>query len=268
MSLRSKYLEQPHEVSIETFAKCNASCSFCPYPGMDRIGEKMPMETIDRLIDEMATFDTTFYFSPFKVSDPLLDKRLYSILKKVNKKTKAITRIFTNGSALTLERAEELNDIENLELWISLNEHNSDKYKDLMNLDLARTIKNIDALHETDFRHSVGILKVGKDDGFSAFCKDKWPDYNVFIVKKDGWLGYTDPSTEKIPEEGCGRWFEISIMANGVVSLCCMDGDGKHSIGDINKSSILEIYNLPYLRDRRLGVIDRKDINPCSTCTY
>src|SRR6266568_9089325 len=39
---RSPYLDYPQEVHIETFAYCNAKCTFCPYPTMERQGDKMP----------------------------------------------------------------------------------------------------------------------------------------------------------------------------------------------------------------------------------
>ena len=38
-------------------------------------------------------------------------------------------------------------------------------------------------------------------------------------------------------------------MASGKVALCCMDGEGKHVIGDVNTQSVLEIYNAPGLSE-------------------
>ena len=263
--LQEHYRDQPFEVSLEIFAKCNANCSFCPYETLERKGEKMTDELIDRLINEMATFKKPFYFSPFKVSEPLLDKRLYSILKKINEKVPlARIRIFTNGSALTHNKAEELNDIDNLELWISFNEHRESEYKNLMNLDYQRTLKNIDHLHDTDFCHPVTVLRVGVDPGFRKFCEKRWPDYKVAMIKKDGWIDYTDADSDQVPNTQCSRWYELSIMANGIVSLCCMDGKGEYSIGDVNKQTMLEIYNSDTKRHFR----DRSEINPCSRCTY
>ena len=46
---RSPYLDYPQEVHIETLALCNAKCSFCPYPTMDRQGDRMPDELIDKI---------------------------------------------------------------------------------------------------------------------------------------------------------------------------------------------------------------------------
>jgi len=101
MELNENWLDQPLEVSLETLSKCNAACSFCPYPSLERQGHKMPDELIDRLVKEMAQFSFPFMFSPFKVNEPLLDKRTLPLLRRMNKEVPhARLRIFTNGSAL------------------------------------------------------------------------------------------------------------------------------------------------------------------------
>lgn len=267
--LAADYMHQPHEVSIETQSICNASCTFCPYPTLERIGDKMADETIYRLIDEMSEWKKPFFFSPFKVSDPLLDKRLYKILKYFNEKCpESATRIFTNGSALTHKKMEELNDIDRVELWISLNEHRRDKYKPLMGLDYDKVVGNIDALHDSDFRHPVYVLGVGVDNEFVYFVHFRWPDFMPVRLKKDGWLGFTEARDKEVPDRDCRRWYELSIMSSGVVSLCCMDGEGKFPIGNIHENTMLEIYNSPQWKERRENNWSRKQVYPCSTCTY
>src|SRR5512139_1577251 len=100
---KQHYNSQPHEVSIETQALCNAACTFCPYPTIERKGTKMPDELLNRLVDEMAEFTVPFYFSPFKLNEPFLDKRLIPLCEAFERKCKTISyvRIFSNGSALT-----------------------------------------------------------------------------------------------------------------------------------------------------------------------
>ena len=267
--LRENYLDQPNEVSIETLAQCNAACTFCPYPTLDRIGTKMPDELIYRLVDEMATFSKPFAFSPFKVSEPLLDKRLFSILDAVNEKVPlAKTRIFTNGAALTWGNAEKLSWVNNLELWISVNSHVKEVYEPLMSLSFDRMLKHVDQLHGSDFPHPVKLTKVGGDTEFKAFCADRWPHFEAITIKKDAWLGFTDAENIEIPDTPCARWFELSVTATGVASLCCMDSEAAYPIGDVNKNTLLEIYNAPHWRDRREQMLSRSKVHPCSTCSY
>ena len=271
IEIRARYLDQPNEVSLETLARCNAACSFCPYPTLERIGTKMPDELIDRLIDEMATWERPFNFVPFKVSEPLLDKRLFDILCNVNERVpKARIRIFTNGAALTMKKAEELNTIDNLELWVSVHESDPQAYKDVLGIDQKHVVTNLDALHGTDFRHPVHVLRVGTKGAqkFRDWVTGRWPEFTPIVVWHSSWLGFTDPDVTEVPDTPCSRWFELSVMATGVVSLCCMDGSGTYPIGDLNKQTMMEVYNDPSWRDRRERMISRKEVFPCSTCTY
>lgn len=270
--LREKYLDQPHEVSIETLALCNAACVFCPYPTMERKGTQMPDELIDRLIGEMSQWKTPFSFSPFKVNEPLLDKRLIPICQKFNREVPVgWIRIFTNGQALTPEKIEGIAGLERIHhLWISLNSHEPEEYKRLMNLDFEKTAKRLDYLHTLDFPHKVVLSTVGfPNEPFRWYCFNRWPKFQSFAIKKDAWVDYTDPQITEIPDTPCGRWFELNITATGKCALCCMDGEARWSPGDVNENTMLEIYNAPYWRERREKMLSRKLIgDPCNRCSY
>ena len=101
-AMQSAFMDYPMEVSVETMALCNARCTFCPYPTLDRKGEKMSDELLNKLVDEMISWNREMYFSPFKLNEPLFDKRTLPLCESINKRSqKIVLRIFTNGSALT-----------------------------------------------------------------------------------------------------------------------------------------------------------------------
>lgn len=269
--LRKHYLDQPNEVSLETLAKCNASCSFCPYPTLDRIGTKMPDELIHRLIDEMSEFRRPFALSPFKVNEPLLDRRFIPICEEFNRKVpQGFLRIFTNGTALTDDNINAVNRLGNvIHLWVSLNSHIPEDYDRLMGISWKRTTDRLDALHRSSFRHPVMLSCVGfPNEDFRRYCYDRWPKFDSMAIRQTSWLGFTDAQDNEVPDEACSRWFELSVAATGVVSLCCMDGEAAYPIGDLNKQTLLEVYNAPAWRERRELMLSRRGIHPCSTCTY
>jgi MoaA/NifB/PqqE/SkfB family radical SAM enzyme len=271
------YLTQPREVALETLALCNARCTFCPYPTLDRKGTEMPMQLIERLIGEMSEFALPFYFSPFKVNEPFLDRRVIGICQHVNTQCpQAMLRLFTNGQPLTGKLIAQIAELQHVEhLWISLNSHDADEYRELMGLDFVLTRKRLDALHESLnwFPHPVVISRVSGTDPwhnlqFMTFVKNRWPRFRAVIIKRDGWLGYVEPSDPRIPHRHCERWFEMSICADGKASLCCMDGTGEYSVGDVREQSLLEVYNQPALFHRRENMTKRQEVHPCRTCTY
>jgi sulfatase maturation enzyme AslB (radical SAM superfamily) len=273
--LRLLYLDQPFEISLETYAKCNAACTFCPYPTLDRIGERMPDELIDRLVQEMAKFQRPFNFSPFKVNEPLLDKRVLPLCERMNQDVpKAEIRIFSNGSTLTPVNVERIGRLINLNhLWVSLNSCEKDEYELLMRLPFDRTIANLDALHKTvedgGFHHEVVVSTVGgPNDKFKNYVHHRWPLFKCVLIKRDAWIDFTNSQDLIVPQMPCARWFELNIMADGKVALCCMDSRGDYSIGDVNSMTLLEVYNAPLYRRRRESMLNRQEVKPCSTCTY
>ena len=77
----SSSMDYPSHVHMETFAKCNAACNFCPYPGLERQGVRMPEALIHKILDDLGDVPRihSFQLSPFKVSEPFLDHRLFIV---------------------------------------------------------------------------------------------------------------------------------------------------------------------------------------------
>ncbi|MCC6888014.1 MAG: SPASM domain-containing protein [Hyphomicrobiales bacterium] len=279
---RSPYLDYPQEVHIETLALCNAACSFCPYPTMERQGERMPDALIDKIIDDLKAIPPSLPFnvSPFKVNEPLLDKRIFAVCDKITRSLpNAQLRMFTNGSPLTpklIERIAALAKLTNL--WVSLNEVEPTRYEALMQLPLERTLRNLDTLHtlmqDKRFPHPVVVSRVidgsERDQAFLDFLARRFPLFQPFLIGTGNWSGQVAVGgNRRVPSVGCWRWYEVSIMASGKVALCCMDGEGKHVIGDVNRQSVLDVYNAPAYRKMRQYTFSRKAAAaPCDTCIY
>lgn len=232
----------------------------------------MPDSLIERLVNEMAGWNKPFAFSPFKVSEPFLDKRLIPICEYFNDHVPlGALRLFTNGSALTDDNIEGVAGLRKVHhLWISLNDHRPDEYEKLMGIPFDRTAKRLDRLHAYPFPHPVMLSCVGfPNEDFRRYCFDRWPKFQSTAIQRSAWLGFTDSQVAEVPDAPCSRWFELSVMANGVVSMCCMDGKGEFPLGDVNNQTLLEVYNSPFWRERREKMLSRKQAgSPCDRCTY
>lgn len=270
-ALREHCLEYPNEVSVETLALCNARCNFCPYPTMERKGDKMADGLLDKIVSELVSWRRPLFFSPFKVNEPLLDSRLIPLCQRINEEAPWITlRIFTNGSPLTANRIAELATLKNVvHLWVSLNSHIPEEYERVMGLKFEQTAKRLDYLHEQDFPHPVVLSTVGfPNEDFRKYCFDRWPKFDSFALKRDAWLGQIEPQAGGVPDMPCSRWFELSIMANGKSARCCMDSEGRFGFGDANEQSLYDIYNQADFRSWREQMVSRKSVTVCNTCTY
>lgn len=282
--LRQHYMTQPHEVSIETLALCNAACVFCPYPTLKRKGVELPTDVILNLIGQMRDWKEPFFISPFKVNEPLLDSRLQGICVSIELSLpQARLRLFTNGQPLTERHMQWIGDLQRVEhLWISLNSTDPDEYEQLMKCSYAIVRGHLDVLHRKvaagEFKHPVVLSRVlqggshgqvmgNRDLEFHRSVLQRWPLFSTYLIKRDSWLGYVKPGDSRVPRTSCTRWFELSITAQAKAVLCCMDGKGEYEQGDVMIQSLLDIYNNSFLTTCRRASV-RDGITPCDTCSY
>lgn len=272
------YLDYPAAVHLETWTKCNAACDFCPYATLERLGNKMTDALIEKILVDLEDIpkDHRFFFSPFKVNEPFLDKRLLPLLEDINKRLpNALLTLFSNGTPLTKEKIKRIARLSNVRhLWISLNDHRPSEYEAVMQMPLARTVKRLDVLHSMDFPHKVVISRVCDktlvDQDFVTWVEDRWPKFDVFLIKRDAWIHdirHAAINTE-VPVSKCARWWEIEITSTGRTALCCMDAHARYTIGDVSKQHVLEVYNFPAYKRMRVETQTRQAYSPCNICTY
>lgn len=151
LELRKRYIDSPHTISIETYAKCDAACNFCPYVGMERIGEKMPDELLDKIVSDIGDLDKSLPLTVTlaRINEPFLDKRIFDLAEKIHRAAPQASFIyFSNGSPLvekTLDRLEAAPATFCLSL--SMNDHRKERYEEIMQLPYERALQRFDAIH-------------------------------------------------------------------------------------------------------------------------
>lgn len=275
----SPYMDYPLYISVETQTVCNAKCSFCTYPKLERLGTKMPDQLIDKIISDLEDIpnDVQFRFAPFKVSDPFTEPRLFNIIKKINDRLpNASIDIYSNGASLTHSKLEELRTIRNFQfLNISLNEHRKEIYEPLMGLKFDHVTARLQHLHDRLERGEIPfVIVISKvcdyknDEEFRKWVTSRFPLFRVHTHRRSDWIGQTETKGHEVPDIGCAMWFSLSIMSTGVVAYCCMDGIGEYPIGDVSKQHVLEVYNSPEFRKVREDYKTRTGGVPCGQCTF
>lgn len=273
-------VDYPSAVSIETYAKCNAACDFCPYPTLDRIGEKMSTELVHKIIDELASVPgrrpKNLMF--VRVNEPFLDKRMISFMQYVAEKLPGCPcPQTTNGTPLTDKLVDQLCELPNMPwLKISFNDHDPERYKETMKLNFERTVKPIDRLHdrmksnEIPFKVHVGRVGNGTahDDEFLVWCKERWPRFFSRVTRPFDWIGDVGGvNLFEAPTFGCAQWFDLHILADGREAFCCIDAKGATDYNAKN-FNVLEMYNRPSRRALREKIMSRNDVAACKGCTY
>ncbi|MFH1426013.1 MAG: radical SAM/SPASM domain-containing protein [Candidatus Kerfeldbacteria bacterium] len=100
-------------LDIETNSRCNLKCTYCAVARYDRGDHFMTEEMFRKIIDDLVAFPFEYKgrISPHFYGDPLIDKRLPSLMAYVREKLpKSSIIIHTNAVALTKELFHDLID--------------------------------------------------------------------------------------------------------------------------------------------------------------
>lgn len=98
-------------IDIETNAKCNMVCSYCPVSldGKGRGDHYMPESLFRKIVDDVSEFPFRGRLSPHFYGEPTLDERLPSLMAYARKKLPLASLIIhTNGTRLTRTLYREL----------------------------------------------------------------------------------------------------------------------------------------------------------------
>jgi hypothetical protein len=155
----------PLKVQIQTTTRCNAACEMCPYPlvtsepGFEHA--VMSDQRFARILDELRG-QPIERLSLFLMNEPLLDKRLVQWTALARAALPHTTLgLFSNGSALDVDRARALADAGLDELCISMHGFDAETYERVMRgLSHERVRRSVDALLAAADARELGALRL------------------------------------------------------------------------------------------------------------
>lgn len=240
-------MERPQLLQIESTARCNAKCFFCPVgTGLNREVGDMSDELFEKILAEANNLGIGMVLL-FLNGEPFIFNRFFDWLQRL-RDCEMKTHIFTNGVALSEEKAKQLvsySDIIEL-VCFSVPGYNGASHREIMGLNHSKVLENI--------RQFLSI------NNGQINCYASMPDINGPIYQ-DAWKKYwkaiglrpqVNPNFNWGGRVGkdkagytsyCGRLYHMTVLWDGRVSLCCMDGHGEVILGDLNTQTILEVYN-------------------------
>jgi hypothetical protein len=275
---RSPFLDYPLHVAFETYAVCNAKCSFCVYPDVERQGELMAMPLIEKIVEDLRSIpaDLGFQLSPFGVNEPFIDKRLFTILDRIRDRLpNADITLTSNASPITQDKLDRLSGYRLGYLWLSVVDFRKAAYEEKMGLPFERTVARLDMIHraKADGRLKTRVvLSRLKDDTpydaeYAEYVRQHYPLFEVCLWPYANWIGKTaNAPTSGIGNIPCAHWYELRINSSGIVVHCCMDGHGEYPWGDVKSESVLAIYNKPAWRRLRENAFSRLEVELCNRC--
>lgn len=283
---RTKHLNFPRTICLETTGRCNAKCDFCPHPRLDRKFDAMSDDLFEKIVVEASGFpaDQFVGFSLHAVNEPFMDRKIFDRLATINRLVPhAQIAITTNMNVMPPRFFERIREIRQISDWnISFNAGNKLEYEESMQIDFQRTVSNIRRLLMENrtapfVRGPISLTRVGtsddRDNHFADQCKALFhefvcgTDFEPKVLGKANWLGDIADSPDRfLHSYPCYQWMSLTVHCNGIVPHCCVDARAQFPFGDVRKQSLLEIYNSPDWRNLREKVSSRDMIYPCNTC--
>lgn len=230
-------------LQIETTNVCNAKCVFCIHNTLKTFGT-MSDKLFLKILNDAKEIPSIKIIIPMLLGEPFCDKNIIKRLKLINEiLPDKIIHLFTNGSLLEWHRIEQLSKIKKLIMHFSLNGATKETRKNLTGLDdFDHVVSMIKLYDKTGRPYKVSLVKhpsisTEEIEKFKKLFK------NAVIINYGNWSG---DKFEGVRQTNCIRAIsQMTIMYNGQVNLCCMEY-GKVIFGDVNKSSVKEIWESPF----------------------
>lgn len=290
-------LKAPFLVYIDPTNRCNFRCEFCPTSDkkllrqVGRPSSIMPLALFKKAIDDLREFETPLkLLSLYKDGEPLLHPDFPKMVRYARESNIA-ERIWTktNGAALTPKLNRQLIEAGLDMICISVESTSSAGYKRIAKatIDYEKFLANIADLYKNrgNCQIYIKIADTGLDKSeIEKFYSDfEEISTHIAIEKLMGWsysdikdftLG-TNPDTYDglplIQKKICAYPFYVmAVNADGSVSTCGNDWSHGTVVGNINKSSLSEIWNGESLYElRKLHLQgNRNKIRACAECYY
>ena len=270
------------EIHLESSTACDARCVFCPHDSLRRSG-RMPWGVFKKIVDEAVGMGVV-RFTPFRVGEPLIFPDLIPWIEYIGSKGAQVT-IFTNANNLTDSIGNQLIANSNAisSLHISFHGGTKEVYEKFMGLNFEKTLVNVEAFVDKTPEFPVNIFSTIHPDTASTLddFKGLW-DASKFedIGTRDSmaWAGErpnemsliiflkTRDDVKKVP---CERvLYQLDVMYDGLVCLCCVDAHGKVIFGNLMEHSLKDVLGSPerqrYIEAHLAGAWDELPL--CSEC--
>ncbi len=263
-------LDTPFSVFVDPSDYCNFKCKFCPtgnrelLKSFNRKPKLMSFELYKKIINDICAFKKPIkVLRLYKDGEPLLNPKFEEMVKYAKDKNCALKiDTTTNGSLLNPKRNLQIIDAGLDKIHISVNGLSEKRYRDFCGykINFQKFVENIRHFYENR-KQCVVSIKIVNDglseeeinkffDTFGDICDHIyveyvapcWPTFEMKDVKPNQEVGIYGQKIEEVIV--CPYiFYSISINSDGTISLCFLDWTRELVIGDINNTSLFNIWN-------------------------
>jgi MoaA/NifB/PqqE/SkfB family radical SAM enzyme len=263
----------PEIVQVESTNICNAKCVFCPRDEMHRRQGVMSWDLFRKVVDECAELGIT-HVRVHNYGEPFIDRRLVEKVRYAKDKGIQEVGMISNGSLITDEIARGMIEAGLDAINISIDAGGREVFESTrIGLKYDKVIGNVERIvrirAELGRRRPKLILSFVRQNNSAdeqAFI-EHWKRIadKIHITDLHNWAGTLNRESDV--NYPCYRpWLTFTVLWDGRVSLCCADFDGRTILGDVNASTIHEIWNADPYREARRMHLESGGPDICRSC--
>lgn len=272
----------PIYLHLEPTNFCNLRCSFCPNFQNKKIKKQyMEIGLFRRVIDECAKYKKTLLLLLHKDGESLLHPDLPEMIRYAKDKQAAkVVHLASNGVLLDEKKSREIIKSGLDDIMISVDAARESTFFEIKGVDRLREIES-NVINFVKIRNKlksrnpyvrVKMIDMQETHSEISLFRRKWKGIvdKVEITRFCNWpqfeiaVNNTENSKSRYP---CTiLWYSPAINCDGKVSICCLDGDRKRIVGDVNEDSLFDIWHgkkLQAIRDAHCN----GNYNMCGNCS-
>lgn len=290
-AVEARFVEQPpfpREIFLDLTSFCNHRCVFCANPYIQS-KSTMPREMVYRVLQEAydcGVRDLGLYAT----GESFVVKELPEYVKRAKDIGYDYLFITTNGALATPDRAKAVIDAGLDSIKFSISAGTRDTYKEIQGKDdFDKVIENLKWVSQyrkdsgKRFRLYVTMVYTNKTKSEVETLKaivreyiDEWDPHpltnqcgNMYSNNDIGVIEANNPRARGT-RDICFQPFKgFTITSDGLVSACVLDYSQDLIVGDLNKSSLHDIWNGEIYREfRRRHLEKRLQGGICFNCMF
>lgn len=236
----------PDVVRIEPSGYCNLRCLHCPTGDKPNGRGTLPLLDFARILQHMPIVPRVLV--AYHGGEPLINKRLPQMLYHAKAYGVQKTVMNTNGLLLSERMTHNLDRVLD-EMRVSLDGSSLEECETIRyGCDAALVISNVKrVLAETSIKVVIYNVRQGGGDEPPEWLVNIFGDAVEYrTARMRIWAAQdTPPLCKHEPQEPdyCSNLFEtFTVMANGLVPLCCEDITGAQTFGNVHEEKPLTIW--------------------------
>lgn len=279
----------PIHLDIEATTACNFECTMCVRTEYVANGTMWKIQNFDynkykEIIDEGVKHGLKSLKFQY-IGEPLVNKHIIKMVKYAKDAGVCDVMFNTNASLLTEKKAVEIIESGLDKLFFSFDSPYREQYNKIrVKGDYDKVLTNIknfmkikrEMKSDTPLTRVQMVVMKENEHEFKDFVKLFQPivDTIAQIDYLDHGIQNTDKTVVQLQDKKakifcCPQlWQRMFVHPDGVVTPCCIDSDRKMVMGNVNESSVKDIWkNEKYQKMRKLHKAGRmEEIPTCKKC--